>query len=245
MCLRYPKGVAPPRIHRLDTAPCHIYHFGRCHESKEGSRIEFDAVCLGPKFTMEWQYKLWLSNSSDAPGMLHNFEVDLSGDHPTLKRRVADSCSCEFPAIHPYRHVTGGSTGVPAVRYTYLMAADKGCATPYQAVVKHDAQEEAGRAVWHTDGAVGEPCFIPRLGRASATRGAEDDGWVLVQVYDPKRHGTDFVLLDAQHMGDGPLCVIHLPHIPYAFHGTFVPTTFVHPPACASNPRKKGLKAKL
>jgi len=126
------------------------------------------------------------------------------------------------------------------------MAADKGCATPYQAIVKHDAESSSGRAAWHTQGVVGEPCYIPRLGRASATAGAEDDGWVLVQVYDPDRHGTDFVILHAQRMAEGPLCVMHLPFIPYAFHGTFTPTTFVHPAASVSNPRKKkSSKSKL
>ena len=36
---RYPKNGEPPRVHRMDTAPCHIYHYGTCHESADGKRF--------------------------------------------------------------------------------------------------------------------------------------------------------------------------------------------------------------
>ena len=245
---RYPKDEANRRIIKLDTDPCHIYHYGTCHESVDGQKIKFNAVCLGRKFTMEWQYKLWLSNSSDAPGLLNDFEIDLSGPDPSMTRKISDRCSCEFPAIHPYKHVTGGKSGIEPARFTYLMAADQGCATPYRAVVKHDGFNQGGRDVWHAHGVVGEPCFIPRLGRSSGSVGAEDDGWVLVQGYNHEKHTTDYVILDAQKLSAGPLCTLHLPFIPYGFHGTFTPNVFVTPEAHVSNPRKnrgKQIKSKL
>jgi len=235
---RQPKGT--PRVILLPTEPCHIYHFGTCHESADGRTLSFSAVTLGERFTMEWQHKLWLSNSSEEPGILHNFKVDLSGE-PSLKRTVADPCSCEFPVIHPYRHVSVGNAS-EAPRYTYLMAAADGLRAPYTAVVKHDARG-LSRDVWNAPGVVGEPCFVPRLGRSSATSGAEDDGWIIVQVYDHNNHTTDFAILDAQRLKSGPVCLLHLGHhLPYAFHGTFTPNTFVHPPAKVSSPRRSQAK---
>ena len=46
--------------------------------------------------------------------------------------------------------------------------------------------------------------------RPNAT--AEDDGWVVVTVYDGATQKTDVVILDAQDVAAGPLATIHLPH---------------------------------
>lgn len=85
-------------------------------------------------------------------------------------------------------------------------------------------------SVWHADGVIGEPVFIPRLGYGSVAHGLEDDGWVITQLYHPKVHKTEYVILDAQNISQGPICRIQLDfHIPYSFHGTFCPYTFRYP----------------
>lgn len=92
---------------------------------------------------------------------------------------------------------------------------------------QHDAQHQS-RQVWYSHGIVGEPIFVPRLGWRSCTEGAEDDGFVLVQLYVPETHCTEFVVLDAQKVDQGPLARIKLKHhIPYGFHGTFTPELFI------------------
>lgn len=69
---------------------------------------------------------------------------------------------------------------------------------------------------------------MPRLGWRSATEGEEDDGFVLVQLYVPETHCTEFVILDARRVDRGPLARIKLKHhIPYGFHGTFTPEVFI------------------
>lgn len=84
------------------------------------------------------------------------------------------------------------------------------------------------RQVWYSHGCVGEPVFVPRLGWKSCEVGAEDDGYVLVQLYVPETHCTEFVILDAKHVDQGPLARIKLKHhIPYGFHGTFTPEVFI------------------
>ena len=94
--------------------------------------------------------------------------------------------------------------------------------------MQHDLLGES-RRVWYSHGCVGEPVFVPRLGWASIDKGDDDDGYVLVQLYIPDKHITEFAVLDAKHVDRGPLARIKLKHhIPYGFHGTFTPHVFVN-----------------
>ena len=98
---------------------------------------------------------------------------------------------------------------------------------PYS--LQHDVRGEV-RQVWYSHGVVGEPVFVPRLGYHSRSEGEEDDGYVLVQLYVPETHTTEFIILDAQQIDAGPLARIKLKHaITYGFHGTFSPHVFVPP----------------
>ena len=100
-----------------------------------------------------------------------------------------------------------------------------------------DAQTKE-REVWYSDGVIGEPCFVPRSGYDSNNHGEEDDGWLLVQLYHPDLHRTDFCILDSQRVGEGPVARIRLKHhVPYGFHGTFTPEVFLQndaPVVCKS-----------
>lgn len=87
------------------------------------------------------------------------------------------------------------------------------------------------RQTWRSHGCIGEPVFVPRGGYKSSSSGKEDDGYVLVQLYAPLKHRTEFIVLDAQHIDLGPLARIKLlHHIPYGFHGTFAPHVFLPQP---------------
>eukprot|EP01064_Diplonema_japonicum_P015617 TRINITY_DN23355_c0_g1_i1.p1 TRINITY_DN23355_c0_g1~~TRINITY_DN23355_c0_g1_i1.p1 ORF type:complete len:545 (+),score=173.30 TRINITY_DN23355_c0_g1_i1:52-1635(+) len=233
-------GAAPPRIIQLETEPCHIYHFGNVYETPDGQSLKFNACCLPPGFTMEWQHKLFLGNTGEAPGVMQQYVVDLRGE-PTMKRVVikeTERVGCEFPFVNQFRHCV--RAGVEEPRFFYLMGGAVGVALPYCDVVKNDLHNERP-GKWHSEGIVGEPCFIPRLGEASATHGDEDDGWIIVQHYIPKAHRTEFAILDAKDLSKGPICRLKLGiHIPISFHGTFTHNVFVHP-----KPKVAPRKAKL
>lgn len=80
------------------------------------------------------------------------------------------------------------------------------------------------RQVWYSDGVIGEPVFAPRWAYKSRSAGDEDDGYVLVQLYKASTHSTDFCVLDARKIDQGPIARIQLKHhVPYGFHGTFTP----------------------
>ncbi|KAK3814651.1 MAG: carotenoid oxygenase [Linnemannia gamsii] len=216
--------------------PCHIFHFGNVQELVEKDRVvglDLTAVCLGKKFNMEFENKTWLSNASKAPGLLTGFKVRFGDGNnvendkvwskkPLVYQTVLHPASVEFPAVHPYRH--GQDT-----RFTYMMASsDLKRPHYYTAVLKHDLHGQ-GTKFWQSEGVTGEPCFIPRGGYAvvgEKDERKEDDGFVVVQVYHPKRQTTDFAVLDAQTME--LLATIGLKHhVPFGFHGTFTPELFV------------------
>jgi all-trans-8'-apo-beta-carotenal 15,15'-oxygenase len=211
--------------------PCHIFHFGNVQEIVSGNQVvglDLTAVCIGKKFTMEFENKTWLSNASKAPGLLTEFKVkfgeDLKNKKPWISQKVLNQASVEFPAVHPYRH------GLPT-RYTYMMASSDPKRPHYfTSVLKHDSKQDQKTKFWESEGITGEPCFIPRggyavVGEDDAKRREEDDGYVVVQVYHPKKQTTDFAVLDAQTME--LLATIGLKHhVPFGFHGTFTPEVF-------------------
>ena len=70
--------------------------------------------------------------------------------------------------------------------------------------------------------------FVPSRGLESRNKGDEDEGYVIVQLYIPEKHVTEFAILDARHVDNGPVTRIKLKHhIPFGFHGTFTPENFL------------------
>jgi len=208
------------KVRQFDIDPVMIFHYGYAYEEANGNII-FNAACIDKNFTMEFDHGVWLSNFSKAPGRLTTFKINLTED--TIKWEETDRCACEFPHIHPYRD------GVPGTRYTYVMACDDPPHNiPFVDIVKHDRLGE-NRQVWNSGACINEPVFAPRYpDPAKALQADEDDGWVLTQVYHPDTHTTEFVVLDAKNIGAGPVARIKIPHhIPYAFHGSWVPETFI------------------
>ena len=64
-----------------------------------------------------------------------------------------------------------------------------------------------------------EPVFVRKPGAV-----AEDEGWILSYVYDPKRDLSDVVILDAQDFAGEPIATIRLPvRVPFGFHGGWAP----------------------
>lgn len=98
----------------------------------------------------------------------------------------------------------------------YVVTREDGDDVEFGGVVRVDAL--TGRSVEWDPGleqAGGEPLFVPRSDGLS-----EDDGWVLVFVFDKTRGSSDLVILDAGDVSAGPVARVHLPRrVPFGFHG--------------------------
>lgn len=152
------------------------------------------------------------------PAQLWRFKINLESetpDRPPVDRQLIDPRCCEFPTIHPQQ------VGRP-YRYLYLGAAHAPTGNaPLQAILKRDWQT-GEQQLWSAAprGFVGEPVFVPRSNSA-----AEDDGWLLVLMFNAETERSELVILDAKNMSAvARLQLKH--HVPYGLHGYFTPHCF-------------------
>ena len=117
---------------------------------------------------------------------------------------------CEFAMVNPDRQ------GLPA-RYAWMAVAGRERGNdPLQAIEKLDLVG-GQRHVWSAAprGFVSEPIMVPKSDAA-----AEDDGWVLVPVWNGTRCASDLVILNASDLSEQ--AVVELPlAIPYGLHGSW------------------------
>jgi all-trans-8'-apo-beta-carotenal 15,15'-oxygenase len=146
---------------------------------------------------------------------LWRFRLNLT--EKTVRQQVLESRYCEFPCLHPEK------VGRP-YRYLYTCAANQPTGhAPLQLILKIDLAAES-RQVWSAAprGFVSEPVFVPRPGGLT-----EDDGWLLLLMYDAAHHRSDLVILDARDLNQEPVARLHLKHhIPHGLHGSFTPEYF-------------------
>ncbi len=128
------------------------------------------------------------------------------------QRQQLETRACDFPYVNlayiGRRH-----------RWIYLAAAAPAAANgPHQVVMKIDADTgEQSLYSFAPRGFVGEPVFVARTDSSQ-----EDDGWLLVIVYDAEHSRSDVVILDAQQIEKGAIATLHLKHhLPYGLHGSF------------------------
>jgi all-trans-8'-apo-beta-carotenal 15,15'-oxygenase len=204
----------------LETEPCFVFH--HCNAWEEGDEVFVDSVCyesfpnVGPKGDF-----LEIDFDSLPAGELWRFKLNLSDK--TVQHQVVEKRCCEFPTLHP-NHV-----GQP-YRYLYIGAADAPTRNaPLQAILKVDFLT-GEQQIWSAAprGFAGEPVFVPRGLSVSPdtatpdTATAEDDGWLLMLMYDAAKHRSSLVILDARDITKGPVARLHLKnHIPYGLHGSF------------------------
>lgn len=205
---RYGQG----EVKILSTEPCFVFHHGNAWEA--GDRLFIDSICYAsyPSVDPNIDFRE-VDFDQYPPGQLWRFQVNLETsqiDHQILSTR-----SCEFPQLNP--NYVGRS-----YRYLYMGTTHHHTGNaPFQAILKLD-QKTGEQQVWSAAprGFVGEPVFVPRPGNSAEL--AEDDGWLLVLVYDAAHHRSDLVILDARNLSQEPLARLHLNyHIPYGLHGNF------------------------
>lgn len=139
-------------------------------------------------------------------GTLWLLRIDLKS-----KRAHAEEVSplpMEFPQIDPR------CASLPA-RFVYCAAtAGPGKGGLYRQIARIDLEDGSHEAYDFGAGHVAqEPLFIPRGPGESA-------GFLLAYVHNDARRATDVVILDAEHVGDGPICVMELSvNLGLTFHG--------------------------
>jgi all-trans-8'-apo-beta-carotenal 15,15'-oxygenase len=198
----------------IDTEPCFIFHHANAWE--EDDRVYIDSICYKQFNKIEGNKDFREVNFDVMPeGQLWRFQINLSNQE--VKHQVIAQRSCEFPTLNP------NNVG-QNYRYLYIGAAHNPTGNaPLQGILKIDFLT-GNRQLWSAAprGFSGEPTFVPRPNSS-----AEDDGWLLIVIYNAEYHRSELVILDAQDFTKKPVAKLHLKnHIPYGLHGCFIPDFF-------------------
>ncbi|MGB3768756.1 MAG: carotenoid oxygenase family protein, partial [Phormidesmis sp.] len=146
---------------------------------------------------------------------LWRFTVNL--ETQAVEIEVLDERACEFPTMNPQN--VGRD-----YRYLYLGAAHGSTGNaPLQALLKRD-METGESQLWSAAprGFSGEPLFVARPDAEQ-----EDDGWLLLWLYNAECDRTELAIFNAQDITSGPIAKLNLKHrVPYGLHGSFTPNYF-------------------
>ena len=204
-----PRTGGSSDVRWFETDASYVFHPLNAYE--DDGRIVLDVARYGRLdfMTPAGSQEPW---KGDTMARLHRWTIDLAGGG--VRSTPLDDTSCEFPRTDERRlgrrHRYGYAVVEPSPTTTMPV---------WSAIRRWDL--ERGTSETRRFGAgcgAGEPLFIPR---DAAT--AEDDGWVIVLVYDAARNASDFHVLDARDIAGEPVATVKLPHrVPYGFHGNWV-----------------------
>jgi carotenoid cleavage dioxygenase len=195
-----PRGGRGADVRWIEVEPCYVFHPMNAFD--EDGHVVLDVA----RYPSLWRE----GPETFQPARLHRFRLD-----PEAEKAVEsplDDRAIEFPRVDERR------VGLPN-RWGYAVANALDPDGP-GALVRYDLH--SGAAEVHEFGhgrAPGEAVMVP----ASADA-AEDEGWVLVLVYDAARDASDLVVLDTASFSGPPVARVSLPQrVPFGFHGNWIP----------------------
>ena len=124
---------------------------------------------------------------------------------------LSEQC-CEFAMVNPHFE------GLKA-RFSWMATAENKAGNgPLQAIKKFDSINNE-EIYWSAAprGFVSEPIFIP----SKEAKVQEDNGWVVVLVWNSIRCGTDLIILDSKDMTEQAILEVPI-SIPHGLHGSWV-----------------------
>lgn len=192
-----------------DINPCYVFHPMNAYE--DGTKIVLDVARLD---------HIWRDGPMDfPPPTLYRWTID------TATGRVAeeqiDDMPAEFPRVADsvvgHKHRYGYALGIPDTDAFVNPSLGSGTVLKYDRITGERTSANIGRGRMP-----GESVFVPAAGGT-----AEDDGYLMTFVYDAASDSSEFVILDAATMSDEPIATVHLPRIPFGFHGNWVPAAVV------------------
>ena len=201
-------------IRFLETDPCFVFHHANAFE--QGDQLILDSVCYDSFPTLDDAEDYSTVDFDHVPAsQLWRFTIDLATEKVDVAKIIERPC--EFPAMNPehvgrdYRYLFMGATDGPIKN------------APLQALIKKD-MKTGEEQLWSAAprGFGGEPLFVAR-----PSGKAEDDGWVLLWIYNARDDRTELTIFNAQNITSGPVATLKLRHhIPYGLHGSFVSKYF-------------------
>ncbi|HZF30134.1 MAG TPA: carotenoid oxygenase family protein [Gammaproteobacteria bacterium] len=196
-----PRSGDVSKLQWFEAPRCFAFHFANAYDDGDNTIIDL------PK------HKRMFLTDQNGPNEGAPIMVRWTLHRPSGRssETVIDDRGNEFPRIN------GRHSGL---EYRYMYSAFWDDAVVFGPSMKHDLVR--GTTEVHDYGRgrmTAEPVFVRKPGAV-----AEDEGWVMSYVYDPKRDLSDVVILDAQDFAGEPVATIRLPvRVPFGFHGGWAP----------------------
>ena len=198
-----PRHGGTEEIRWFEAEPTYVLHWMNAYE--EGDEIILDGYFQenptpGPKSDAPsgYQHMMAFLDQQCFRPKLHRWRFNLR-DGTTREEHLSDKI-VEFGMFN--QRYAGRK-----YRYVYSTVTEPGWFL-FTGYVKHDL--DTGQT-WEFNLPPGcyasETPFAPRPGAT-----AEDDGWLISFLIDENAGRSECVILDAQHIEDGPICRIALPH---------------------------------
>lgn len=149
------------------------------------------------------------SNEPKLPPQLYRMTIDLT--KKTIEERVLTDYEVEFPTFnHAYDSCD--------YRFIYAPTRLRGKGE-FNAFIKYDIKDHITTIRdFGEDHEIGEASFA-----AKPNPTGEDDGYLLLFVYNQKKDNSDFMILDAQDITKEPVASIALPRrVPHGLHGNWM-----------------------
>ncbi len=200
-----PRGAAPgDQPSWFEIEPGYVFH--TINACDIGRRVVLD-TCRYPE--------LWRQNANtfESPAMVRRYDIHL--DDGFVREETTFDIRCEYPRIDDRK------LGLPNhFAYVATMAEENYSTVGFgHRVVQLDLARNS--SVHHHFGPsryAGEPVFVPR-----SADSAEDDGFVLVLVYNRETEASSLVILSAQDLAAEPLAVVAMTQrVPYGFHSSWL-----------------------
>jgi len=202
-----PRAGTDADVRWYDIDPCYVFHPMNAYEV--GDKIVLDVARLD---------HIWRDSAMDFPSpALYRWTID------TVSGKVHEEQVDDMPAEFP--RVADSVVGLEH-RFGYMMAnaTEEAFGDPSAAngaILKYDRRTGARTQIDIGRGRMpGEAVFVPAAGGTS-----EDDGYLMTYVYDAATNESEFVIHDASTMSAEPVATVHLPRIPFGFHGNWVDAT--------------------
>ncbi len=204
---------APDQVRRFRTESFYMEHVANAYEEKDGEIvIDFTRYENLATFENLVQPLVHLRVGAPLSMSLSRMRLAASCKSATFETLLGESC--ELP------HTANAHRG-KRHNVTYL-AGQPDSERPYDAftsTLKIDHLHNRVERFFHgKDTAGGEPIFVPRPNAKD-----EDDGYLLVPVFDPKTGSSHEAIFDARRVSDGPIARAHHSQpIPPRFHGAWL-----------------------
>ncbi|MBL1208312.1 carotenoid oxygenase family protein [Geminocystis sp. GBBB08] len=204
-----PRHAPHEKVITIETKAGFIFHHANAFEVNS-NEIAIDSICYAQlsQIDPDNSYKE-VDFEKLAPGKLWRFKLDLI--NKKVSQELINNRCVEFPSINPknvgrnYRYIFIGAVDHPTKN------------APLQGLLKLDLTTQKEELYsFAPKGFAGEPVFIPKKNPES-----EDDGWILVLIYDSSSHHSKLVIFEGKDISN-PITTLHLKqHIPYGLHGSW------------------------